>query len=156
MVIMIFSSNFSSLGPPALPLSPLDLKVVGHHTFQKHPWFMCSVCFWQWKPLSAFVFMSMYYVCVLSVILSDSLCIMSVCLAFNCHLHPHPLSLIHCQCAAPATNFLFFRTNQSRECTSKPHCLYFAAAEANFLPFNCLELSPSPENCRFLPPTIGG
>ena len=88
--------------------------------------------------------------------LSDSRCILSVCLAFNCHLQPHPLALIHCS-----------NPHFSPCCWSNPHfsllslqsineSLYLAAAKANFLAFNCLKLSPAPENCRFLRPTIGG
>ena len=55
--------------------------------------------------------------------LSDSPCILSVCLAFNCHLQPHPLALIHwhgvaaaltfLHGAAAALTFLFFPSNQS-------------------------------------------
>ena len=45
--------------------------------------------------------------------LSDSPCILSVCLAFNCHLQPHPLALIHWHGAAATLTFLFFPSNQS-------------------------------------------
>ena len=45
--------------------------------------------------------------------LSDSPCILSVCLAFNCHLQPHPLALIHWHGAAATRTFLFFPSNQS-------------------------------------------
>ena len=45
--------------------------------------------------------------------LSDSPCILSVCLAFNCHLQPHPLALIHWHGVAATLTFLFFPSNQS-------------------------------------------
>ena len=68
--------------------------------------YLCSWCVFQ-AIASAYLCFYIDAFCVCSQCnLSDSLCILSVCLAFNCHLQPHPLSLIHCHGAAATLTFL--------------------------------------------------
>ena len=61
--------------------------------------------------------------------LSDSRCILSVCLAFNCHLQPHPLALIHCS-----------NPHFSPCCWSNPHFSH----TIYYLSSKWLEMTPCP------------